>query len=447
MNIESWITRSVQSRMQPGAPIAFAPTPRANNVPTILVDDTQTYQPIEGFGFALTGGSAQQIAALAPAARIALLAELFGTTENSIGLSCLRLTIGASDLSARAFSYCDLPPGHTDPTLATFNLLAGDTDIIPVLQEILAINPALKLIASPWSAPPWMKDNEHFIAGSLKPECYPAYAHYFVKYVQAMRARGIHISAITPQNEPLNRKNEPSMVMQAPEQAEFIKHHLGPALRAAGLNTEIICFDHNCDTPEYPLQVLADPEARAYIAGVAWHLYAGSIDALTQVQTLHPAQKMYFTEQWVQAGKDPHADFSWHIQNVVIGALRNGCRLVLEWNLAADPLCNPHTPRGAPDCLGGITIGDTIARNAGYDVMAHTARFLPPGSRRISSSMPAGLPNVALLTPDSRIVMIAINNRPAAQEFYINYQDATARVTLDAGAVLTLRWSSGTKSA
>ena len=160
-----------------------------------------------------------------------------------------------------------------------------------MLQEILRINPTLKIIASPWSAPPWMKSNGSYVAGRLKPESYSAYARYFVKYVETMRGHGIHVSAVTPQNEPHNPKNEPSMVMTATEQAEFIKGYLGPELRKGAPGTEILCWDHNCDEPEYPLTVLGDAEARAYIGGVAWHLYNGSPEAMSNVRAQYPEQE------------------------------------------------------------------------------------------------------------------------------------------------------------
>ena len=227
VTISGWVTLNAQSLLQPIRPVAFSTLAQQDNCATIEVADNEIFQPIEGFGFALTGGSASLLASLPGATRAALLDELFGTAESSIGLSCLRISIGASDMGRVSFSYCDLAPGETDPDLTHFDLAAGDPELVPVLQEILRINPALKIIASPWSAPPWMKDNGSFIAGRLKPDCYHTYAHYFVKYIEAMHAHGVHISAVTPQNEPHNPKNDPSMLMSAAEQIEFIKKQPG----------------------------------------------------------------------------------------------------------------------------------------------------------------------------------------------------------------------------
>jgi glucosylceramidase len=442
--MEGWITRDANALLQPMQPVAFSRSLPQEALPTIEVDDSRTYQPIEGFGFTLTGGSAYLLAGLAAADRADLLQELFGATEDSVGLSCLRLSIGASDLGPRSFSYCDLPPGTVDSDLARFNLAAGDLEVVPVLQQILRINPTVKIIASPWSAPPWMKSNGSFVAGGLKPEYYSAYARYFVKYVQAMRTHGIHVSAVTPQNEPHNPKNEPSMIMTATEQAEFIKGYLGPELRKGAPETKILCWDHNCDEPDYPLTVLGDAEARAYIDGVAWHLYMGSAEVMSEVRAQYPAQKVYFTEQWISAHDDFMGALRWHTKNIVIGTLRNWSRTALEWNLASDPECALHTPGGAVGALGGVTIGATITRNAGYYLMAHSARFIRPGAMRVHSSEVDRLPNVTCLTPDSRMVMLVMNDADGARRFRVQHQGACATLELEPGDVATLRWNVAT---
>lgn len=442
--IEGWITRDATSLLHPMQPVAFSRSSPQEALPTIDIDDSRTFQPIEGFGFALTGGSAYLLAGLPAADRAELLEELFGLTEDAVGLSCLRLSIGASDLGWRDFTYWDLEPGTADPDLARFNLAVCDPEVVPVMQQILRINPAVKIIASPWTAPPWMKTNDSFIAGSLKPECYAAYARYFVKYVEVMRGNGIHVSAVTPQNEPHNPKNEPSMVMTAAEQAEFIKGHLGPALRKGAPETEILCWDHNCDEPDYPLAVLGDAGARAYIGGVAWHLYNGSPEAMSKVWAHYPDKKVYFTEQWVSSHDDFMGALRWHTKNVIIGTLRNWSRTALEWNLASDPEFALHTPNGAVGALGGVTIGDTIKRNPGYYLMAHAARFIRPGSVRVHSSEVDPLPNVACLTPDARMVMVIMNDSDGARRFRVQHQGAWATLELGAGEVATLRWNVAT---
>jgi glucosylceramidase len=452
--IEGWVTRRADSLLQPMRPAPFSRSPPRDTLPAIEVDDSRTFQPIEGFGFSLTGGSAYLLAGLHAAERADLLQELFAPAETSVGLSCLRLSIGASDLGRKDFSYWGLRRGIKNPDIARFNLSAGDREVVPVLQEILRINPALKIMASPWSAPPWMKTNGSYVGGRLKPDHYAAYARYFVRYIETMRAHGIHVSAVTPQNEPHNPRNEPSMEMSAPEQAAFIGKHLGPELRKAGLDTEILCWDHNCDEPGFPLTVLADAEARAYTAGVAWHLYNGTPDAMSKVHALYPDKKVYFTEQWVSAKDDFMGALRWHTKNVIIGALRNWARTALEWNLASDSRHALHTRLGAVGSLGGVTIGAaikprrgavtiaaTISRNPGYYLLAHSARFIRPGSVRVYSSETDRLPNVTCLTPDSRLVMVVLNDADGPRRFRLRHRGALATLALGAGDVATLRWS------
>ena len=455
--IEGWVTRDAKSLLQPMPPAPFSRSVPPEALPTIDVDDSRTFQPIEGFGFSLTGGSAYLLAGLAKAERADLLRELFGLTEESVGLSCLRLTIGASDLGRKDFSYWGLRRGTKNPDIALFNLSAGDREVVPVLQEILQINPTVKIIASPWSAPPWMKSNGSYVAGRLRPDCYEAYARYFVKYIETMRAHGIHVSAVTPQNEPQNPKNEPSMVMSAAEQADFIRGFLGPALRGVAPDTDILCWDHNCDGADYPLAVLGDVGARPYVAGVAWHLYNGSPEAMSLVRDRYPDKKVYFTEQWVSAKDDFMGALRWHSKNVIIGALRNWARTALEWNLASDPRYALHTRLGAVGALGGVTIGTTpkprhgavalaamITRNPGYYLMAHSARFIRPGSVRVHSSEIEGLPNVACLTPGSRMVMVVLNDAESIRRFRIRHRGASAALELRPGDVATLRWNLAT---
>lgn len=415
----------------------------ADGVPVIEIDAARAYQPIDGFGFALTGGSAMLISRLPEAGRSALLRELFSPQGNGIGTSFLRLSIGASDLSEHSFSYDDAPD---DFGLAAFNLMAGDIEAVPLLREILAVNPMLRLIATPWSAPPWMKTNQSFIGGKLRPECFGVYAAYLVKYLQAMRENGITVHALTPQNEPLNQTNEPSMLMEASEQADFIKNHLGPALSDAGLaEVELFCWDHNCDRKEYPLEVFADAKARRYLSGSAWHLYGGDIAALSEVHDAYPQMKLYFTEQWVGADGQFAGDLHWHVRNVLVGSLRNWSRAVLEWNLASDPACGPHTPQGADACVGALTVGEggEITRNVAYYVIAHAAKFVRPGSLRIHSDEAASLPNVAFRTPEGLIVLIVLNGGETPQSFNIAWQGQTAAATLPAGAVATYVWPAG----
>jgi glucosylceramidase len=286
-----------------------------------------------------------------------------------------------------------------------------------------------------------MKSNHKSIGGSLKPECYGAYANYFVKYIKCMKAQGIRIDAITVQNEPLNAENNPSLLMQAREQSEFIKHHLGPAFKQAGLDTRIIIYDHNCDRPDYPISILDDAETRKYVDGSAFHLYNGKIDAMSTVHEAHPDKNIYFTEQWIGAPGNLTDDLAWHTRELIIGATRNWSRTVLEWNLAADSRNWPYTPGGCSSCLGAVTIdGNKVTRNPAYYIIAHASKFVRPGSVRIATNELHQLPNVAFRTPDERRVLIVLNDGVSAQNFSIRDGDKSVTSTLPAGAVGTYVW-------
>ena len=439
-----WLTtpdRSALFQEQPGRLAFAAATDAANAGPVIEVDEKPAFQTIDGFGFCLTGGSAALLHQMETSARARLLRELFATDANNIGVSYLRISIGASDLDDRVFSYDDRPAGQTDPQLQHFSLAPDQTHLIPVLKEILAINPTIKILGSPWSPPTWMKTNGATKGGSLKPEFYDVYAQYFVKYLQAMQATGIRLDAITMQNEPLHPGNNPSLLMPAAEQAAFLKQSLGPAFRAAELTTKIILYDHNADRPDYPISILNDKQARQYVDGSAFHLYAGPIEALSQVHDAHPDKNVYFTEQWIGAPGNFAGDLAWHTKTLIIGATRNWARTVLEWNLAADPQQNPHTPGGCTECLGALTIaGNTITRNPAYYIIAQASKFVRPGSVRIGSNLLAGLPNVAFRTPTGQRVLLVLNENAVPQPFTIRHQGRALAATLPAGAVGTYVW-------
>lgn len=412
----------------------------SNYNPSIVVDTTQTYQTIDGFGFALTGGSAYLINLLPSADKVSLLNELFTSDSTFIGINYLRISIGASDLDAKVFSYDDMPANQTDPQLQNFSIEPDKVNLIPILKSIIALNPGIKILGSPWSAPAWMKSNQSTVGGSLKPENYTAYANYLVKYIKAMEAEGVKIDAITPQNEPLNPYNNPSMVMTALEQTEFIKTYLGPAFLAAGITTKIIAYDHNCDVPSYPLTVLSDANARKFVDGSAFHLYAGDISALTQVHNAYPDKNVYFTEQWVGGPSNFAGDLKWHVKNLIIGASRNWSKNVIEWNLASDPNYYPHTTGGCSTCLGALTIGTTVNRNVGYYIIGHASKFVKTGSVRIASNNVGSLSNVAFKTPAGKKVLIVLNESSVPQAFNIQFNELIAPTSLAGGAVGTYCW-------
>lgn len=438
--ISSWLTNPDKSALLQKQDSKLIFNTSANQYSTINVDDASSFQVMDGFGIALTGGSAYLINKLAPEIRDALLKELFSQDDNSIGISYLRISIGASDLDAAVFSYDDLPAGETDPKLEKFNLGQDKADLIPVLKSILKLNPKIKIMGSPWSAPVWMKSNNSSKGGSLLPEYYDAYAKYFVRYITEMKAAGIPIDAITIQNEPLYGGNNPSMVMVATEQRDFIKNNLGPAFKSAGIKTKIIVYDHNCDRPDYATDILSDPKAFEYVDGSAFHLYGGEISALSQVHNAYPSKNVYFTEQWVGGPSKFGNDMKWYMKNVIIGATCNWSKNIIEWNLASDSLYDPHTPGGCTSCEGAITISSGIYRNVSYYTLAHASKFVPAGSVRIASNSLTALPNVAFKTPDGRKVLIVLNSSDNTEMFNIGFSGKSATTSLNGGVVATYVW-------
>lgn len=436
--VDVWITKGDESvkLQKQTTPVAF--TVSTNVYQNIDIDVSQTYQTVDGFGYTLTGGSAEVINTLSASKKQELLQDLFGSGENSIAVSYLRVSIGASDLNSSVFSYNDLEPGQTDINLTKFSL-EKDRGVINLLKEILAINPKIKILGSPWSAPVWMKTNGSTIGGSLKPEYYGVYAQYFVKYIQAMKNEGITVDAITIQNEPLHGGNNPSMVMTAEEQANFVKQSLGPAFKNAGINTKIIVYDHNCDRPDYPIAVLSDKDASPYIDGAAFHLYGGDISALSSVRNTFPTKNVYFTEQWTASNGNFGGDLKWHTKNVVIGSMRNWSKNALEWNLANDPQFKPYTSGGCTMCKGAITVNSTenYAKNVSYYIIAHASKFVPQNSVRIASTQPGNLATVAFKREDGKLVLIVENDGNKAESFNIRINGKIATLSLEAGAVGT----------
>lgn len=437
--VSSWMTKGDQSALlQKQADQDFGTA--NNSYQFIDVDTTQTFQTVDGFGYALTDGSAYLINKLSATDKNSLLQDLFGNGDNSIGVSFLRISIGASDLNASVFSYDDVATGETDVNLTRFSLSQDTIDLVPVLKQILSINPNIKILGSPWSPPVWMKDNGSSIGGSLQTQYYSVYANYFVKYIQQMQANGITIAAITPQNEPLYGGNNPSMVMTAEQERDFIKNNLGPAFKAANINTKIIVYDHNCDRPDYPITILNDATANQYVDGSAFHLYAGDISALSTVHNSFPDKNLYFTEQWTGGNETFSGNLQWHMKNVMIGTVRNWGRAALEWNLASDPNYNPHTQGGCDQCKGAVTIGSSVTKNVSYYIVAHLSKFVPPGSVRIQSSETGNLHDVAFKTPSGKKVLVVMNDGTSASGFNIRFNGQWITNSLAGGAAATFVW-------
>lgn len=463
-----WITLSDRTTYLREVKNYFSRSKNQRTIP-IVVDSSQKFQTIDGFGFALTGGSAELLMKMSKNKRATTLNNLFSPDNNeSAAFSYIRLTIGASDLNSFVFSYNDIKENESDLSLNQFSLSQDLHDVIPVMKDIIKINPNIKIMASPWSAPAWMKSNRNVKGGKLETRFYDVYADYLIKYIKEMRKHGINISQLTIQNEPLNNANTPSMQWQRNEQADFIKNHLGPKIRTNNLQIDIILFDHNADRIDYPLALMSDPDVDKYIIGSAFHHYAGDMSALSALHLARPDRGIYFTEQMVrEREEDKHLDIANSVSRIVIGAIRNWSKNVILWNLAADPNHDPHTDNGGcPFCQGAITIdGDKVKKNLAFYAIAHASMFVPPGSVRIQSNSTGDsvvsltydeenpdtariayinnaqvLANVAFLTPDNNVVLLVANTTFNATVFQVMYAGQYATITLPPGAVGTFKW-------
>ncbi|MEQ1487608.1 MAG: glycoside hydrolase family 30 beta sandwich domain-containing protein [Methylotenera sp.] len=440
--VQVWLTTTDRTKLlSREADVTFTNVaPLSTNID---IDSSKQYQEMVGFGAAITDASAWLMQnKMSEAQRTALLNELFSGAPN-LGLSFTRLTIGASDFSRNHYSFDDMPKGQTDPTLAHFSIDANRADVLPTVKSALTLNPKLKVMASPWSAPAWMKTTDSLVKGSLRPEAYGAFSEYLARYIEAYTKEGVPIYAITLQNEPhFEPENYPGMRVDPAARASLIGEHIGPMFAQRGLNTRILDWDHNWDEPNSPLAVLADKTANRYVNGVAWHCYAGEVGAQNMVRNAFPNKDVYFTEcsggEWNQDG------LTWLTRNLIIGATRNWAKGVLLWNMALDENHGPHLG-GCGDCRGVVAINSStgeVTRNAEYYVLAHASRFVRQGAHRIESSTVNGkVETVAFQNnDDTSLVMIAANSTASKQEFSVRYAKKTLQYTLPAKSIATFTW-------
>jgi glucosylceramidase len=445
--VNLWMTTGDQTKLlQQQAAVGFGAN-SGTAATTITVNDGTTYQTIDGFGASMTGSSAYVLNRnLSAAQRDALLNDLFGSS--GIRLTFLRHSMGASDFSAYGnYTYDDKPQGQTDPNLTSFSLGADLNDVVPMLQAARARNSAIKVMGTPWTAPPWMKEAYQWNGGWLSTAWYQTYANYFVKYVQAMQAQGIPVYAVTLQNEPLFAAPYASMRMDPGNQAAFLKNNIGPAFQAAGITTKLVVYDHNWDNPNnYVQNVFADAGAAQYAAGSAWHGYSptSGIPNQTAVHDAYPNKDLWFTEVTGSVGSSFAGDLKWHLSNIIIGTTRNWAKAALEWNLALNQNSGPLNG-GSNTCRGVVTINNTngaVTRNVEYYALGHASKFVDPGAVRIASnSVAGGIENVAFRNPDGTRVLIALNNSSSAQTFKVVWNNQAFSYTLPAGAAATYKWA------
>lgn len=441
--MEVYLTTGDRTRLLAREPdLAFRPDAAG---PTIIeVDTTAVFQEIVGFGASLTDASAWLIQnRLSPSQRESLLRELFGP-EPGLGFSFTRVDMGASDFARSHYSYDDVPAGETDFPLARFSVDPDRAETIPILRRARAINPRLAIMASPWSAPAWMKTTGSMIRGTLRDDAFPAFAEYFRRFVRAYEAEGLPVYAISIQNEPHYEPGDyPGMRLEPPARARFVGRHLGPLFEREGIRTRILDWDHNWDEPGSPLHMLADPVARRYVAGVAWHCYGGDVAAQSTVRNAHPDKDVFFTECSGGAWAPSFADnLAWTTQHLIVGATRHWARGVLMWNLALDEAHGPHLG-GCGNCRGVVTIDSrdsSIVRNEEYYAFGHASRFVRPGARRVASSTTADVASVAFRNPDGSIALVVVNAADAPRTFAVRTGARAFTYSLPAKSVATFRW-------
>ncbi|MDP5275759.1 carbohydrate-binding protein [Chengkuizengella axinellae] len=441
-NVQVWLTTVDEQNLLKQQADVFFETDTTFNPLTIQVDENIQYQEMDGFGAAVSGSAAYLMNQLDETQQTVLLSDLFG--EQGVNFSFVRHTIGASDFSLSSFTYNDIPQGQTDLSLEQFTIAQDQVNVIPVLQDIKGINPDVKILGTPWSAPAWMKNNEELNGGTLNPEYYQVYAEYLTKYVQSYENEGLPIYAMTVQNEPHHETSGyPSMYMSAEEQTNFIKNNLGPTFEAQAIDTKILSWDHNWNEYEYPIQVLDDPAAKSYVDGSAFHCYGGTPDKQSEVYNAHPDKGIWFTEcsggEWETAFD---VNMKWNMSNVVIGSIRNWSKSVLLWNLALDENFGPING-GCTDCRGVVTIDSNtgeITKNVEYYVLGHVSKFVEPGAVRIDSNYDERIETVAFKNPDGSKVLLAHNNSESEQTFKVKTGGEGFEYTLPIGAVATFVW-------
>ncbi|UQU65107.1 ricin-type beta-trefoil lectin domain protein [Couchioplanes caeruleus] len=433
--------RTVTRGLQQQTPVSFASSTGSANQ-TITVNENTTYQQFEGGGASFTDTAAWLMngsGALSAATRNDVMTKLF-SPSSGIGVSAVRNVIGSSDLARSSYSY--------DETCCDVNdfSLSRDTDVMALTKQARGLNPQLALFASPWSAPYWMKDNNSYNQGYLKAEYYKAYAQYFVKYLQAYEAQGVHVNYVTEQNEPGCCAGYPSMQWSVSGLQSFAKNDLLPALQGAGLSTKLLVHDWNySDYDTWAAPPVNDATIRNHpnFGGVAWHGYGGDPSKASSVRAQYPSMNQYFTEHsggtWVG---NQHAED----MNNLIDYTRNWARSWTKWSLAVDQNMGPHNG-GCGTCTGLITVhnGDGRSGQVDYTVeyytMGHLTKFVKPGAVRIDSTANSTVKNVAWKNPDGSKALIAYNTSGSTQSVKVNWGNQSFVYSLPTRTSATFTWT------
>lgn len=400
----------------------------------IVVDPSRTYQSMLGLGASLEHATCHNLSQLSEEERAEVVERLVDP-ETGIGMNLMRLCIGTSDFAPLPYyTYNDLPEGETDPQLEQFSIEKDREYLLPIIKLALAKNPDMRYFASPWSPPGWMKSTGELGGGRMLDEHFAPYAEYFVQYINAYADEGVPVHAVTVQNEPhMVHPGYPTCLWRAEQQRDFIRGHLGPALRGAGLDTHIWCWDHNWNKVEFPKTVLSDPEAAQYVDGTGFHLYEGKVQAQTVLHEAFPDKHIYFTEG---------STFGTRGAVEIIEILRNWARSYNAWVILLDherqPNSGPH--HASPTC---IMLDEEGAVEYRYDyyVYGQFMKFIPRGAVRIGTpDCERRFAHIAFRTPQESIVLVVANANRDARAFKVVWEDRAFETSLPGRAVGTYRW-------
>lgn len=454
-NVEMCITTADRSRLFEKVSIKLNAKSDTNSEAIIILNPKEVFQQIDGFGVAITGSTCYNLLKMTTENRGKLLKETFDS-KTGMGYSYIRISIGCSDFSLDEYTCCD------KPGIENFEIHELDKrDLFPILREILAINPNIKILASPWTCPRWMKVNNlidlkpfnSWTSGQLNPIYYQDYATYFVRFIQEMKRNGFNINSVTIQNEPLNRGNSASLYMTWQEQAAFVKTALGPKFTEAGLTTKIIVFDHNfnydniIDQISYPIKMYADPEVAKYIDGAAYHAYGGDKSELLNVHDAFPSKNLYFTEMSIGSWNYTFdGDLMWSMREIGIGSLNNFCKSVIVWNFMLDDKGAPNRPGGCTTCYGAIDINSadytTLDRKSHFYLIGHLSKVISPDAVRIGTNnyQITGLHYTVVKNTDDTYGMVLLNDSERSIQITIDDTIHSFACNIPSKSVVSCRW-------
>jgi glucosylceramidase len=425
-------------RFEAGSNLSWRPVSGAPSGEVISLDPEKEFQEILGFGAAFTDASCYMFSQLSPEARDKLFHQLFHPSE--LGLSVCRTCVGASDYSTELYSFDE---GDPDPELKRFSIAHDQSYFLPALKQARQVNPNLFLFSSPWSPPGWMKANGSMLGGCIHKHYFPAYAQYFVKFLQAYAAEGVAIQAVTSQNEVDTDQDGrmPACLWGQEYEIEFVRQHLGPALEAQNIPTKIWLLDHNYNLWGRAICELDEPGVKKYSRAVAWHGYAGDVSMVSKVHEAHPDVEMHWTEGGPDISSPKYATDWGAWGRTFTGALRNWCQSITGWNLALDEHGRPNI--GPFPCGGLVTIHSQtkeVTRSGQYWALAHFSNAIHRGARRFESSGTLdGIDHVACKNPDGENVLV-LTNSSTSRQIVLQRNEWIADLTVPADSLTTLTW-------